>query len=54
MVECIYLLATAINRLRNEEGTGHGRPFPARVSDREAKIAVEAMGLVSELLPANV
>lgn len=50
MIECLYLLATAVNRLRNEEGTGHGRPFPANVSDEEAKVAVEAMGLVSELL----
>jgi hypothetical protein len=52
--ECLYLLATAINRLRNSEGAGHGRPFPASVSDEDARVSVESMGLVSELLLAHL
>lgn len=48
--ECLYLLGCTVNKLRNDQGTGHGRPFPATVSDREAKAAVEAMGLISEFL----
>lgn len=48
--QALYLLAVAVNRLRNVEGTGHGRPFPPKVSDADARLAVEAMGLVSEML----
>ncbi|MEZ5062985.1 MAG: abortive infection family protein [Solirubrobacterales bacterium] len=48
--EALYLLGLQINRLRNKEGTGHGRAFPSEVSDKEAKLAAEAMGLISELL----
>ena len=48
--QALWLLGFAVNRLRNAEGTGHGRPFPASVSNDEARIAVESIGLVSELL----
>lgn len=30
MHQCLFLLATAVNRLRNDAGTGHGRPGPPR------------------------
>jgi hypothetical protein len=43
----LYDLACAINRLRNREGTGHGRPFLVTVTDEQARIAVESMGLVA-------
>ncbi len=46
----LFDLGCAINRLRNKEGIGHGRPFLPSVSQDEARIAIEAMALVSELL----
>ncbi|MGE3413615.1 MAG: abortive infection family protein [Dehalococcoidia bacterium] len=48
--QTLYLLGVAVNKLRNAQGTGHGRPFPSSVSDAQAKAAVEAMGVISELL----
>lgn len=46
----LYDLACAVNRLRNREGTGHGRPFLATVTDVQARIAVESMGLIAARL----
>ncbi len=46
----VYELACAINQLRNKQGTGHGRPWVSTVTDAEAKMAVETMGIVSERL----
>lgn len=46
----LYELACSINKLRNKEGTGHGRPFLSTVSESEAKMAIESMGLISEYL----
>lgn len=46
----LYELACSINKLRNKEGTGHGRPFLSTVSDSEAKMSIESMGLISEYL----
>jgi len=46
----LYELACSLNKLRNKEGTGHGRPFLSTVSDSEAKMAIESMGLISEYL----
>lgn len=51
--QVLYLLGCEINKLRNEQGTGHGRAFAATVSDQEAKTAVQAMALISELLLAE-
>ncbi len=50
LAECLYFLGCSVNRLRNSQGTGHGRPFPAAVTDTEARAAIEAMGVVSEFL----
>jgi hypothetical protein len=50
MEQSLYLLGNAVNRLRNAEGTGHGRPFAAEISDGEARIAIQAMGLISQML----
>lgn len=44
----LYELGCAVNALRNSEGTGHGRPFPTTVTDAEARIAIESMGVVAE------
>lgn len=48
--QTLYLVGLAVNKLRNTDGTGHGRPFVPSVTPREAKIAIEAMGLVTEML----
>jgi Abortive infection C-terminus len=44
----LYLLA--VNRLRNAEGTGHGRPSLASVGTRQARLLNQASGLVSQCL----
>lgn len=48
--QATWLLAIAVNRLRNADGTGHGRPFPPTVSTPRARAATLAAGLVSQLL----
>lgn len=48
--QAVFLLGVAVNRLRNAEGTGHGRPFASTVTDREAELASQAIALASELL----
>lgn len=48
--QAVFLLAVAVNRLRNAQGTGHGRPFPSTVTDRQAELATQAIALASELL----
>ena len=46
----LYELGCAVNRLRNKEGTGHGRPFLPSVTPRDAKASANAMALISETL----
>ena len=46
----LYELACAVNRLRNREGTGHGRPFLSAVTQSQARSAVQSMGLVAARL----
>jgi abortive infection Abi-like protein len=46
----LYELACAVNRLRNRDGTGHGRPFLATVTQAQARTAVQSMGLVAARL----
>lgn len=46
----MYEAGCAVNRLRNKEGTGHGRPWLPSVSDSDAKLAVELMGVIAEWL----
>jgi hypothetical protein len=46
----IFEVGLAINQLRNKEGTGHGRPWLPSVSESEARIAVELMGIIAERL----
>ena len=45
-----YEAACAVNTMRNKEGTGHGRPWLPAITDNQAKMAVQLMGMVSELL----
>ena len=46
----LFEAACAVNRLRNKEGTGHGRPWPTTVTDAEAREATELMGIVAARL----
>jgi imidazoleglycerol phosphate dehydratase HisB len=46
----LYELACAVNNLRNKEGTGHGRPWLPEVTKRQARTAIEGMGIVAETL----
>jgi hypothetical protein len=50
----LYDLACAINRLRNREGTGHGRPFLSTVTQAQARTAVQSMGLVATRLLESI
>lgn len=43
----LYDLACAVNRLRNRQGAGHGRPFVAMVTDEDARSAVQSMGIIA-------
>ena len=45
--QCVYLAALAANKLRQAEGTGHGRPHDAKISGHDARIAAEAAALTS-------
>ena len=46
----LYELACGINQLRNKQGTGHGRPWLPTVSDADARMATELMGIIAERL----
>lgn len=46
----LYQLGCAINKLRNKQGTGHGRPYLPSVSVDEARTATECMGIIAEYL----
>ena len=48
--QAVFLLGVAVNRLRNAQGTGHGRPYPASVTARQAELATQAIALATEVL----
>jgi hypothetical protein len=48
--EVVYLLGCAVNRLRNSEGAGHGRPATSKLTEAEASLLSVAAGLCSQLL----
>lgn len=50
MERALYDLGCAVNGLRNKEGTGHGRPWVTGVTQADARIAAEGMGVVTEYL----
>ncbi|MGV2290999.1 abortive infection family protein [Trinickia sp. YCB016] len=50
----LFSAACAANKLRNKEGTGHGRPWLPRVGNAEAKAAVEVAGSVSAYMLAKL
>lgn len=50
----MFEMALAVNRLRNKQGTGHGRPWVPSISDEEAKAAIETVGTVSSYMLAKL
>jgi hypothetical protein len=46
----LYEAGCAVNALRNRQGTGHGRPWLAAVTDDEARSAVQLIGIISGFL----
>lgn len=56
--QCLYLLAIAVNRLRNDAGTGHGHPSgPKRTSPlapAESRLVARATALIAGALVDNL
>lgn len=50
----MFASAIGVNRLRNKQGTGHGRPFLPALTEDEAKAAVEIMGCVASYVLAKL
>lgn len=51
----MFSLACAVNAMRNKLGTGHGRPWLPKITDTEARAAVQFMGTIAEwMLHAHV
>jgi len=52
--QCLFLLGVAVNRLRNDAGTGHGRPDEPRRSGRlsaaEGRLVARATALLAGML----
>jgi hypothetical protein len=46
----LYDVGCAVNRLRNKQGTGHGRPFLPTLSQPEAVSAVQSMGVICDYM----
>ena len=54
MERALYETACSINKMRNKQGTGHGRPWVADIRLSEAKAAIEFIGVLSELMLDNL
>lgn len=50
----MYEMGCSINRLRNKQGTGHGRPWLPDINDSKGKAAVEFIGIISEVMLSNL
>lgn len=52
--QCLFLLGVAVNRLRNDVGTGHGRPGQSRsghsLTTSEARLVARATALIAGAL----
>lgn len=46
----LWKVASAVNELRNIEGTGHGRIHPSTVPPEVARVVVQAAGLMAALM----
>ncbi len=52
--QALFLLACAVNRLRNDRGDGHGRPEQSIATALEGKLSAKSAGLVCEFLLAGL
>lgn len=50
----LFLSALGVNRVRNKQGSGHGRPWLPTLANEEAKAAIELVGTVSAYLLAKL
>lgn len=50
----MYEMACSINKLRNKQGTGHGRPFISTIAQEEAMLSIESIGVISEFLMSKL
>lgn len=50
----LFSAAMGVNRLRNKQGTGHGRPFLPTMTDEETKAAIELVGTVAGYMLAKL
>ena len=48
--QALFLLACAVNRLRNDRGDGHGRPETSVATAMQGRLTTQSAGLVCELL----
>ena len=46
----IFQAACAVNKLRNKQGTGHGRPWLPSLTKTEAVVAIELVGTITGFL----
>src|SRR5712692_9708980 len=46
----MYEAGCAVNKLRNKEGTGHGKPWVSSMTEVEARAAIELIGCIAERL----
>lgn len=50
----MFTMSLAVNRLRNKQGAGHGRPWLPTITDEEAKAAIETVGIVAAYMLAKL
>ncbi|MDV5047604.1 abortive infection family protein [Vibrio diabolicus] len=48
--KAMFNMALAINRVRNKEGTGHGRISVTKLSDTESENIVQMVGVIADFL----
>lgn len=54
MERALYEAACSVNKLRNKQGSGHGRPWVPDLRPSEVKAAIEVIGVISELILDNL
>jgi hypothetical protein len=50
----LFATALGVSRVRNKQGTSHGRPWIPTLTDAEAKAAIESVGTVASYLLAKL
>ena len=50
----MYETACSVNKLRNKQGTGHGRPWLPDLRESEVRSAIEFVGVLSTLMLDNL